>query len=393
MGGVSVGSFKVKLVVYFLLLSLLPLAAAFWGFTAVAGQNETRKVDTRIQTGMRSVLASYQERMRQAQSDARAVAKTSAVQNALRAGDLQPLSHLFRDNGDVSISTPDGELIGRVPQLSASRHVTIKTRSGVLGYVTVSVPFDTSLVDRLRRHSGLQSEDTLAIVAGGEIVASSPTVDGALQSPTGQPRKVTVGGTKYRALVEPALSDDPGMQFAVLRPQSLIDAANDSSRNRTLLSLAEAAHGIARGRLHERVPVRGRDEFALLGSAFNEMANQLEARLAELDEERGRLRDAITRFGEALSATHDTDQLLRVIVEAAVEATGAAGAELLADDGRFVDSGDPDADGVRLEFPLTAGRSAFGTLTIVGDSFDAEQRMAASSLASHATIALENARL
>ncbi|HZS24629.1 MAG TPA: diguanylate cyclase [Gaiellaceae bacterium] len=418
MGGVSVGSFKVKLVVYFLLLSLLPLAAAFWGFTAVAGQNETRKVDTRIQTGMRSVLASYQERMRQAQSDARAVAKTSAVQNALRAGDLQPLSHLFRDNGDVSISTPDGELIGRVPQLSASRHVTIKTRSGVLGYVTVSVPFDTSLVDRLRRHSGLQSEDTLAIVAGGEIVASSPTVDGALQSPTGQPRKVTVGGTKYRALVEPALSDDPGMQFAVLRPQSLIDAANDSSRNRLLLgliasltlvslvayfegrsivrtlrSLAEAAHGIARGRLHERVPVRGRDEFALLGSAFNEMANQLEARLAELDEERGRLRDAITRFGEALSATHDTDQLLRVIVEAAVEATGAAGAELLADDGRFVDSGDPDADGVRLEFPLTAGRSAFGTLTIVGDSFDAEQRMAASSLASHATIALENARL
>src|SRR5581483_7290564 len=196
-----------------------------------------------------------------------------------------------------------------------------------------------------------------------------------------------------------------------LRPQSLFDAANDSSRNRLLLgliasltlvslvayfegrsivrtlrSLAEAAHGIARGRLHERVPVRGRDEFALLGSAFNEMAT-------ELDEERGRLRDAITRFGEALSATHDTDQLLRVIVEAAVEATGAAGAELLADDGRFVDSGDPDADGVRLEFPLTAGRSAFGTLTIVGDSFDAEQRMAASSLASHATIALENARL
>src|SRR5256886_15970496 len=95
---------------------------------------------------------------------------------------------------------------------------------------------------------------------------------------------------------------------------------------RTLGGLAEAAHGIARGRLSERVPVRGRDEFAMLGNAFNEMANQLEARLAELEAERGRLRDAITRFGEALAATHDVNQQLRVIVEAAVEATGAAGA-------------------------------------------------------------------
>jgi diguanylate cyclase (GGDEF)-like protein len=208
------------------------------------------------------------------------------------------------------------------------------------------------------------------------------------------------------------------VQFAVLTPQSLIDAANASSRNRLLLgliaslalvslvayfegrsivrtlrSLADAAQGIARGRLHERVPVHGRDEFALLGGAFNDMANQLQARIAELGEERARLRDAITRFGEALAATHDANQLLRVIVEAAVEATGARGARLLADDGTIVESGDPDAAGERLEFALSAARTAFGTLSIVGEAFDEEQRMAASSLASHATIALENARL
>ena len=49
------GSFKVKLVVYFLLLSLLPIVAAFWGFTQVAGQSETRRVDARLQTGMRAL--------------------------------------------------------------------------------------------------------------------------------------------------------------------------------------------------------------------------------------------------------------------------------------------------------------------------------------------------
>ena len=43
------GSFKVKLVAYFLLLSLLPLAADFWGFSTVASQSEARRVDARLQ--------------------------------------------------------------------------------------------------------------------------------------------------------------------------------------------------------------------------------------------------------------------------------------------------------------------------------------------------------
>ena len=64
------GSFKVKLVAYFLLLSLLPLAVAFWGFTSVAGQSETRRVDARLQAGLRSALAAYQEQVQGAQDRA-----------------------------------------------------------------------------------------------------------------------------------------------------------------------------------------------------------------------------------------------------------------------------------------------------------------------------------
>src|SRR5256885_8891818 len=59
-GGVM-GSFKVKLVVYFVLLSLLPLAAAFWGFSTVAARSETRRVDARLQAGLRAALPPYQE--------------------------------------------------------------------------------------------------------------------------------------------------------------------------------------------------------------------------------------------------------------------------------------------------------------------------------------------
>jgi diguanylate cyclase (GGDEF)-like protein len=417
--GATLGSFKVKLVAYFLLLSLLPIGAAFWGFTQVAGQSETRRVDARLQAGMRAVLASYQEQVNAAQHEATGIAKAKAFQQELETGDLAALVHTLSDTSpNVSVSSADGIIFRRPVVFAATRQATVFSRRGLVGFVTVSVPFDATLVAELRRSSGLAPADSLVILHRNSIVASSPAVAGAVVAPVSQMKTIAVGRDRFRTLVAPAVPDDPAVRFAVLSPQSLIDAANSSSRNRLLLGLiaslalvslvayfegrsivrtlrglAEAAHGIARGRLTERVPVRGRDEFAMLGTAFNDMANQLEARLAELEAERGRLRDAITRFGEALAATHDVHQQLLVIVEAAVEATGANGGRLLADDGTLLETGEPDSPGERLEFQLTAGRTVFGTLTIVGDSFDEEQRLAASSLASHAAIALENARL
>ncbi len=46
-----------------------------------------------------------------------------------------------------------------------------------------------------------------------------------------------------------------------------------------------------------------------------------------------------------------------------------------------------------MRTPLTASGERFGTLELVGDSFSEEQRMNAASLAAHAVVALENARL
>ena len=412
------GSFKVKLVLYFLLLSLLPIAAAFWGFTSVAGQSETRRVDARLQASLRAVLATYQERIDEAQRDATSLARTPFLQRELEQRNLPALVHALQESKDVSVSAPGGFRIHRPPPFAATREVSVVTTRGLIGTVTVAVPFDSTLVETLRAHSGLSPADSLVILRGNAIVSASPTVAGTVRIGSGRAQTVDVSGERFRALAAPAVYDVASVRFAVLRPQALIDAANASSRNRLLLGLiaslllisvvayfegrsivrtlrglAEAAHGIARGRLNERVPVKGRDEFALLGSAFNEMANQLQARLGELEDERSRLRGAITRFGEALAATHDLGTLLRVIVEAAVEATGAYGARLVAEDGRVVESGDPDASGDELQFPLTAGRTTFGTLSLVGASFDDEQRMTANSLASHAAIALENARL
>ena len=419
MRGVVVGSFKFKLVVYFLLLSLLPIAAAFWGFASVAGQSETRRVDARLQAGLRASLSGYQERVDAAQSTAAGLARNRVFQAELETQDFPALTAMLRDAPNLYVvASANGLHVGRAPSFAAQRQVAVFAHDGIAGTVTAYVPFDTALVQAVRARSGLAPADALVIVHGNRIVASSPDVAGILKLGPGRTKTVVVSGARYRALVGPPVGEIQGVRFAVLSPQALIDAANSTSRNRLLLgllaslalvslvayfegrsivrtlrNLAEAAHAIARGSLTERVPVRGRDEFALLGSAFNDMANQLQARLAELDDERGRLRDAITRFGEALAASHDVGQLLRVIVEAAVEATGASGARLVADGGDLVESGDLHADGERLELPITAGRETFGTLTLLGGHFTEEQRMTASSLASHAAIALENARL
>src|SRR5712691_259307 len=363
------GSFKVKLVGYFLLLSLLPIAAAFWGFSSVAGRSETRRVDARMQAGLRASVAAYQERVDTAQSTAEGLARNRDFQTDLERLDFPALVSMLRGIPNIYvIAAGDAFHVGTRPGLGAKRTVTVFGRQGLIGTITAYVPLDTNLVDALRDRSGLAAADSLVILDGTRVVAASPPAQGAVTLAPSRTETIEVGGTKYRALVGPFLPDAQGVRFAVLSPQSLIDAANATSRNklllgllaslalvslvayfegrsivRTLRGLSDAAQAIAHGRLSERVPVRGRDEFALLGTAFNDMANQLESRLAELEEERGRLRDAITRFGEALAATHDVDTLLGVIVEAAVEATGATGARLISSNGAIVENGDPDA--------------------------------------------------
>ena len=208
------------------------------------------------------------------------------------------------------------------------------------------------------------------------------------------------------------------MQFASLVPQRELTAAITASRwrlviavaavvgmfgllvymlgvsiVRTLGRLAQAADEIARGRFRERVRVHGHDEFAQVAEAFNRMAAQLEQRIDELEDERRRTREVTVRFGKALTATHDVDLLLRVIVETIVEATGAEGGLVLGRTGELARAGDPDAGARKLELPLNVGGELFGALVLGGEAFDDEQVETASSLAAQAAVALENAQL
>jgi diguanylate cyclase (GGDEF)-like protein len=411
-------SFRLKLVVYFLLLSLLPLAVAFSGFAAVTERSETRLVDARLQGALRAALAAYQEELSAADRSATALARRRSFQAALSERDRPALEALLAGSRTLRIEGAGGFTVGRRHTFAAERQVAVLGPAGLLGVVIASVPLDRQLLVRLRSRSGLEPGDEILLLRNGRILAGPPELRGDVDAPAGSPATVEVGGERYRALVASTLQEEPAATIAVLSPQAGIDAANSAVQRRLLFGLLSllglvalvgyfegrtivrrlgdlvgAANQIARGRFAARVRVRGRDELAVLGQTFNEMAAQLESRLEELESERARLRDAFARFGEALAATHDPDLLLRVVVETAVEATGASGGVLAGARGEMIEAGAADAPGERLELPLSTGTYSFGTLTLVAPTFEGEQRMTAASLAAQAVVALENARL
>jgi diguanylate cyclase (GGDEF)-like protein len=392
------GSFKFKLVMWFALLALLPLAIAFYGYDSLAKRSETRRADAALQAGLRGAVAGYSTRLDAAGVAAQKLAADPTFQRALRGHDRRTLQRL--------LSAVPGAHLG-----DGSRSVSVLYRGRLLGRVSVSVPLNGPTLRTLA--GGLDRGDLLVAVRGTHVVAGG---SGALELTPGRAARVKLGPTEYRGLETASLPD--GVALAALTPQHRLDAAARTSERtiflallaslvlfgiatyllgrsivRTLGRLVDAANAIASGRLGGRVDVRGRDEFAQLGSAFNRMAATLELRLAELETERSRVREATARFGEALVATHDPTQLVQVVVESAVEATGAAGGVVLGPQGELARAGDPDAGAERLAFPLRVGSSDFGSLVLTSDSFEADTVETAASLAAQVVVALENARL
>jgi diguanylate cyclase (GGDEF)-like protein len=412
------GSFKIKLVAALLALALLPLAAAYWSFTEIADRSVTSSVDSRLEAGLRAALAAYEDQRREGEVAAEALARDPEFQRALARRDRATLERLLRGKPRLRLETGDGLRLGVVPPLADQATVTLFGPGARSAKIVASLRIDSPLVRRLGTRSGLDAPDQVATVVGGRVVSSSRGgVVGSLKAPEGRVSRVEIGGVEYR-VVGVELSKDMRVSLVALTPSSTVASEQESIR-RTLLAgllaalfliglvayvtarsivgslarLAAAANSIAEGRLHERVEVRGRDEFAALGRAFNRMAEQLEARLADLDDQRQRLRDANARFGDALAATLDPEQLRGVIVETAVQATGAKGGLLRRGDGSIIRIGDMDAGPARLELELTAGRRSFGTLVLLGAEFDTEATITAASLVGQAVIALDNARM
>jgi diguanylate cyclase (GGDEF)-like protein len=396
---------------------MLPLAAVFWGFSRVVAESETRLVDARLQAGVRAALAAYDERQREASTRALRLARDPRFARALARRDRQALAALLRGKPNLVVLGRDRLHVGVLPPSAGRRAVAVVGRDGSLGQVVATVPLDRMLVRQLELRSGIDAGDRLAFVRRAKIVAGNSGIGGELPVTAGLTDKLRVGGDRYRTLAV-SRPGTGGALLALLTPQARIDSANASDERRllaglltallliaavaylegrsivrTVRGLVHAANEIARGRLGQRAPVRGRDALAVLARSFNEMASQLQERLAELEAERRRLRNAVGRFADALGATHDLEQLVRVILETAVEATTAVGGSFVGAQGELVEVGDTRANGDELQVPLSRGSAAFGVLRLLGPGFSADDVLTANALGHQAAVALDNLRL
>jgi len=410
------GSFKLRLVTYFLLLAILPLVAASWAFSEVATRGEVGNTDSRLNAALRVAINDYARSVSDLGDTADSLAHATMVQQAFLTGNraqLVRLSHTLHE--EVAFSSRDQLIAGERPSgLNVSRTASVFSMDGALiGRIVVWLPLDRTLLAPLREGSGLQAADRLLLVRNGSVIAGPGDLVGTSVDPLTKADYIRLAGTRYRGLSAPILQSQPPISMVVLTPTTAIDQSVSSLRERFLLfaflalgivallawllgrtivrslsELANAANAVARGQFGQRVPVRGRDEFATLGRAFNEMSGQLAA-------ERGRVQDAVDRFGKALAATHDPFSLLNVIVESAVEATGAAGGRLIVDGEEQARAGDPEVGGKPLVIPLgpEGGEDAMLLLTPAGADFGDQSRELALWLGSQAAIALENVRL
>ena len=57
------GSFKLKLVLWFALIALLPLGVAFYGYDSIATRSETRRLMSGLESALRGVSPGYATRL------------------------------------------------------------------------------------------------------------------------------------------------------------------------------------------------------------------------------------------------------------------------------------------------------------------------------------------
>ena len=155
-------SFKLKLVFYFLLVSLLPLGAAGWALHSIERSSETRKVDIRLEAGLRAVIATYKGQLSAADARAKALAVNRDLQLALLRRDRRQLRRLVAANRGVRLETPHVKL-GPPRMIAPGTRFAIVNNGSVAGTLVSGVPLTRSSLARLRSRSGLDLSDRLVV--------------------------------------------------------------------------------------------------------------------------------------------------------------------------------------------------------------------------------------
>lgn len=443
-------SFRTRLTSFFALIVVVPMVAVGFLVFRLIGESEQGKIDARASAFATVAKNVYSAAGGAAQSDAGNIAGDAAKLPPQQLG--AQLSQLSSRAGLARVTIQVGRrTVADIGDRSAIAPgiATVGLAGGAQLSVTVSTLTATQYAQDVHKLSLPGAE---VVVRQGMRTLSS-TLASARSARLPALGTISLGGKRYRAVTLRFGGFGGTVRVTVLSDLSATATSVGSTRivaaafiigflllafsfsvlaSRALQGqlgrFLEAARRLGSGDFSSPIPTEGHDEFAALGEEFNSMSTQLARRIDELGQERARLRDSVRRIGQTFASNLDRPALLDLALRTAVDAVQAScgrlsvrptreepiaetdrfgslagledrvyGAERAAlSDGGLGESatGEIGVASVVLG-PIEEGGGAHGLITVVrrGRSFTDDDRDALRSLASQATLALENVEL
>ena len=348
--GVTRLSFRFRLRLFFIVIVLVPmLAVALVLFSVVAGSEEG-KSDARLGQAQRAASGLFQALQRRAQASAEQIGADPGLAAAVQARDRDrieaALERLRTQEGLAFVLLRlDGDgrfAVGRADAVAPARSRLLGPQGGQVGELVAAGASAPGFAAEVRRLTGMevgidQGERTVATtlaepyddlpLRGDASLGAREFRVAGFTAPAVEGDDISVHVLADQRDAQSNVSDSTIAVAAVLAAFLVLAFAFALMVSRSLQAriaqLLGAARRLGRGDFEVEVPTEGSDEFAQLGTEFNEMARQLQSRLHELQREQERLQLAVRRVGDSFARGLDREALLDIAVETAVDGVGA----------------------------------------------------------------------
>lgn len=369
-------SLQQRLTLFFVLIVILPLAAAGFVVQRVIGAEIGERAIISLRPSLDATVSLYNSRTEALVKRARSAVSDDAFPRLLKekkGPELDAyLDRQLQDSTDVDfliVIGPDGRVMGsasndpefvqgfEVPEMgeiAGSAELTGEgfTRTPLIPVRIAGVGNVGSLVGgfwidgELLSLGGTDDDSDLSVVADNRIIASTAAI--AEPVPVAANFNEEFEATLDEPVKAAATQLDNGVGIVASTPSAPIEASSQRVLTSLLVllalalvgttalayllarlisqpleELAQGAAAIAEGKFDYRIPVRSRDEVGQLALAFNDMTARLHDTVGELSHSRDQLQRAVRRVGDTLRATHDMKQMLESVVNTAADALEA----------------------------------------------------------------------
>jgi diguanylate cyclase (GGDEF)-like protein len=335
-------SLSARLTIFFMVIVVVPLVVAGAFVESLAGRQARDVADSTLQSAGTAFSAAIRDRVDEARRLTRLIAPHAvSARNDARLELVRQAAELdyvivVPETGPPKVALGDSEylpdvvpasLLGTeepIPGSVAEGRVEIESRGAVRG----GFFFDRRMLERF----GVEG----VVYSAGRPIASTldPIPEGGAAA--GGPSDVNGGRGLFLRLEGEARSGvllvvdtaERGTPVLLLLGLGLLVAAVlgfvlARMVARPVQRLARDAVAIARGDLDVDVETEGGDEVGRLGAAFNTITSDLRRYVNELRASRDEIRRGMERLGETLSATHDLNGMLAVVLDTAAVTLGA----------------------------------------------------------------------